>query len=86
MFNVFFKKMHLKRNCSPNKRSFRGPGGVDRGLVCVGDRFLAHGRWPWRWPVGPGVGPVGTGVGPVGPGVVHKKVIYNIGTEILMLQ
>ena len=39
-----------------------------------------------RTGVGPGVGPVGPGVGPIGPGVVHKKVIYNIGTEILMLQ
>ena len=39
---------------SPNKRSFRGPGGVVRGLDSVRGPKSVHGNWP---PLSPALSP-----------------------------
>ena len=71
---------------SPNKRSFRGPGGVDREVVSAGGRFLGDSALS-LWSLA--LSPVVPGVVPRGPPLFFyfkcsENVIYNIGAKILI--
>ena len=46
---IFYKK-NVVFDFSPNKRSFRGPGGFVRGLDSLGGAKSVHGNWPLRSP------------------------------------
>ena len=50
----WFKKLRRRRNIneSPSKRSFRGPGGINRGLESATRPKSVRGNWPlWSFVV-----------------------------------